>query len=139
MSEERNCGNCRSFRLVWGRGSETCEQRGEGPTNPPCPQYRATTANVGALPDQDYADVFHEILAESFVMEQDLRLSVDTIKAQLQTQGANIEVDSLDFNRSSSRLIDLYVLYRLTMAIGLARYSDEIMVAEIQRQFGAKK
>jgi hypothetical protein len=93
---------------------------------------------VGALTHQSYRDIFHEVLAENFVLEQDLRVAVDSIKAQLQAQGANIALDPKTFERQAGRLMDLYVLYRLGLVVGLGRYIDDIMRVEISRLFSEK-
>ena len=69
------------------------------------------------------------------MLEQDARVAIDTIRAQLQTQGANITLDPTRFDRQTGRLVDLYVLYRLVNAIGLSRYADRIMETEIARVF----
>lgn len=130
----RSCQDCRFFRLGVGRDGKSCQDIGERPNGVACESFRPEP-QVGALPPEAHRDVFHEILAESFVLEQDVRLAVDTIKAQLQTQGASIDVDGKDFRSSAGRLVDLYVVYRLIMTVGLGRYADEIMAAEIQRRF----
>lgn len=92
---------------------------------------------LGALSDVKFRDVFHEIVAENFALDQDYRLAIATIQAQLQTQGAHVSVDETQLERYADRLIDLYVLYRMINAIGMGRYTDEIMKAEIERKFRA--
>ena len=138
------CRHCAWFRRPRGRTPTTCRDVGERAENDACPQFEVDAPEpeppnprefVGALTHQRYSDIFHEVLAESFVLEQDKQIATDTIRAQLQTQGANISLDSTRFDRVSGRLVDLYVLYRLTMAMGLSRYADRIMETEIARVF----
>ena len=90
---------------------------------------------LGTLAHQKYREIYHEILAESFVMEQDLRLAIHTVKAQLQTQGADITVDGTEFERMAAKLVDLHVLYRLINATGMASFTDQIMEMAITRAF----
>lgn len=136
------CRHCAWFRRPRGRTPTTCRDVGEQPDNEACPQFEVDAPEpeppkpaefVGALARERFSDIFHEILAESFVLEQDARVAVDTIRAQLQTQGANISLDSSRFDRQTGRLVDLYVLYRMINATGLARYADRIIEQEIQR------
>ncbi len=90
---------------------------------------------IGALTEQKYRDIFHEIIAESFVLEQDLDIAAKTIAAQLQTQGANITAPADQFKRIADKLIELYVVYRTCNAVGLGAFAGEIMTAEIARKF----
>jgi hypothetical protein len=90
---------------------------------------------IGALTNEEYRTIFGEVLAEGFTLEQDAQLALKNIQAQLQTQGVNIELEGNEYKRVTDRLIDLYKTYRLILAIGLARYSDEIMAQEIIRKF----
>jgi len=138
------CRNCAWFHRPRGRTPTTCRDVGEEAGNDACPQFEVATpeptepdpvAAVGALQHQNYRDIFHEVLAESFTLEQDAKLSVATVRAQLQAQGANIEMDPAAFNRQSGRIVDLYVLYRLVLSMGLSRYVDKIMETEIDRVF----
>lgn len=138
------CKNCAWFHRPRGRTPTTCRDVGEEATNEACSQFEVMTpetqvpdppGTVGALLHQEYRTIFHEILAESFVLEQDAKLAVDTVRAQLQAQGANIAMDPASFNRQCSRVVDLYVLYRLVLASGLSRYVDRIMEQEISRVF----
>jgi hypothetical protein len=138
------CRNCAWFHRPRGRTPTTCRDVGEEPGNEACPQFEVEEpepsvpdppAAVGALLHQNYRDIFHEVLAESFTLEQDAKVAVDTVRAQLQAQGANISVDPASFNRQAGRLVDLYVLYRLALAVGLSRYVDRIMEMEIARIF----
>lgn len=138
------CRDCAWFRRPRGRVPTTCADVGEEPNSEACPQFELEAPEpevpdpevvIGALTQQSYRDIFHEVLAESFVLEQDARLAVDTVRAQLQAQGANIAMDPASFNRQAGRLVDLYVLYRITLSIGLARYVDDIMRTEIARVF----
>ena len=136
------CRHCAWFRRARGRTPTTCRDVGEVADNDACAQFEVDAPEpeppkpaelVGALSRERFSDIFHEVLAESFVLEQDARVAVDTIRAQLQTQGVNISLDPTRFERQSGRLIDLYVLYRLVNAVGLARYSDRIIETEIAR------
>lgn len=138
------CRDCAWFHRPRGRTPTTCRDVGEEPDNEACSQFEIEApeasvpdpaATIGALEYQQYRDIFHEVLAESFVLEQDARLAVDTVRAQLQTQGANVAMDPTTFNRQAGRLVDLYVLYRLVLACGLSRYVDDIMKREIDRIF----
>lgn len=138
------CRHCAWFRRPRGRTPTTCRDLGEEPDRDACPQFEPDVPEpeipepeqyVGALTQQHYRDIFHEVLAESFVLEQDAKVAIDTVRAQLQTQGANIQLDPARFQRVSGRLTDLYVLYRLCMAVGLSRYVDGIMEQEITRMF----
>jgi|GEM_PF-4813407 len=138
------CRDCAWFRRPRGRVPTTCADVGEEPEGDACPQFEVDApepevpepaAFVGALTRQSYRDIFHEVLAENFVLEQDARLAIDTVRAQLQAQGANIAMEPSSFNRQAGRLIDLYVLYRLVLAVGLSRYVDDIMRTEIVRMF----
>lgn len=140
------CRHCAWFRRARGRTPTTCRDVGERSENEACAQFEVDAPEsapptpkelVGALSRERFSDIFHEILAESFVLEQDARVAIDTIRAQLQTQGANISVDPTRFERQSGRLVDLYVLYRLINAIGLARYADRIIETEIERVWRA--
>jgi len=138
------CRDCAWFHRPRGRVATTCRDVGEDADNEACPQFEnrepehvvaEPEAAVGALVHQNYRDIFHEMLAESFTLEQDSKLAVATIRAQLQAQGANIEMDPATFSRQSGRIVDLYVLYRLVLAMGLGRYADKIMETEIERVF----
>lgn len=138
------CRNCAWFHRPRGRTPTTCRDVGEEAGNEACLQFEVEAPEpekpdpvsaVGALEHQDYRDIFHEVLAESFTLEQDSKLAVATVRAQLQAQGANIEMDPAAFNRQAGRLVDLYVLYRLTLSMGLGRYVDRIMETEIARVF----
>lgn len=138
------CRNCAWFRRPRGRTPTTCRDVGEEPTNDACAQFEIDApepepvepkAAIGALTRESYRDIFHEVLAETFVLEQDAQIAVDTIRAQLQTQGVNIALEPAAFTRQAGRLIDLYVLYRLTLAIGLGRFTDQIITREIERVF----
>lgn len=133
------CVDCRWFCAPSGRDGLSCRDVGEEPGSEVCDQYEKPKVDaqdyIGSLTQQSYREIFHEVLAEAFVLEQDMRLAVDTVKAQLQTQGANIDVEPLSFVRSAERLIDLYVTYRLGCAIGMNRYIDQIMDREIFNKF----
>lgn len=138
------CKHCAWFHRPRGRTPTTCRDVGEEAANEACSQFEVMEpersvpdpdATIGALTHQEYRTIFHEVLAESFVLEQDARLAVDTVRAQLQAQGANIAMEPASFNRQCSRVIDLYVLYRLVLATGLSRYVDRIMDQEIVRVF----
>lgn len=138
------CRHCAWFRRARGRTPTTCRDVGELATNDACEQFEVDAPEpkhpsprelVGALAHERYSDIFHEVLAESFVLEQDARIAIDTIRAQLQTQGANISLDPVRFERQTGRLVDLYVLHRLVNAMGLSRYSDRILDVEIERMF----
>lgn len=138
------CRNCAWFHRPRGRTPTTCRDVGEEPTNEACLQFEVhapepepvePSAAVGALTQETYRDIFHEVLAETFVLEQDARIAVDTIRAQLQTQGVNIDLEPGAFNRQAGRLVDLYMLYRLSLVIGLGRFADHIMKCEIERVF----
>jgi hypothetical protein len=138
------CKSCAWFRRPRGRTPTTCRDVGEAADNEACAQFEVDAPEpapptpaelVGALSRERFSDMFHEILAESFVLEQDARVAVDTIRAQLQTQGANITLDPGRFERQSGRLVDLYVLYRLVNVVGLARYADRIIETEIDRMW----
>jgi len=122
LGEKAHTQSCDHFLKRQGEGQETAEW---------------SESLIGALSDVKFREVFHEIIAESFVLEQDAKLSVATVQAQLQTQGAQVSIDEMDFERHTSRIIDLYILYRLILAMGLGRYTDEIMRAEIERKFRA--
>ena len=138
------CRQCAWFRRPRGRTPTTCRDVGETADSEACPQFEVDAPDpeppkpaemIGALTHERYSDIFHEVLAESFVLEQDARVAIDTIRAQLQTQGANITLDPTRFDRQTGRLVDLYVLHRLVNAIGLSRYADRIMETEIARVF----
>jgi len=127
-----------------GRDGQTCQDQGEVRTGAACPRYAAEIVNVGALPVPSYREIFKEVLAESFVFEQDLKLAVDEVAAQLQAQGATVSLNERgdnypEFRVTGERLVDLYVTYRLCMALGLARYADPIMEKEIERKFGGRR
>jgi hypothetical protein len=138
------CRHCAWFRRPRGRTPTTCRDVGELPDSDACSQFEVDVPEpdppkpaefVGALAHEQYRDIFHEVLAESFVLEQDAKIAIDTVGAQLQTQGANISLDPVKFERQTGRLVDLYVLYRLVNVIGLVRYCDDIMKTEIARVF----
>jgi hypothetical protein len=128
-----------------GRDGTSCRDDGNAPETPGCPQFspRDDTARladnverVAALTQQSYQEIFHEILAEKFVLEQDMAVATTTIEAQLQVQGANVRVDLDGVRRTAGWLIDMYATYRMTAAVGLSRFTDEIMRCEIERYFG---
>jgi hypothetical protein len=142
------CRNCAWFRRLRGRVPTTCRDVGEEADNEACSQFEIDEPEreppdpktaVGALLDQPYREIFHEILAENFVLEQDVRIAVDTIRAQLQAQGANIAIDTTYFERQADRLVRLYVLYRMTMAVGMQQYTERIIENEIERMFSEKE
>lgn len=144
MTEDRKCGTCRYFDRPMGRDGQTCQDQGEVRTAPACPRYAPEIVNVGALPVPSFREIFKEVLAESFVCEQDLKLAVDEVAAQLHAQGATISLNERgdnhpEFRVTGERLIDLYVVYRLCMTLGLGRYSDQIMEKEIERKFGVRR
>ena len=129
-----------------GRINRTCSDLGEKPETDACDRFMSKPSEgdlypewvqeqVGALQNLPYRELFHEILAESFVLEQDAKLAVMGIQTQLQTQGAEVVLDEKEFDRSTSKLIDLYQTYRLICLLGLTRFRDEIMSAEIKRKF----
>ena len=141
------CSECHWFltKSRFGREEKSCHDLGEKPDTPSCDRFLKSPRDgnfpewvqeqVGALLNVRYKDVFHEILAEGFVLEQDAKLSVATVQAQLQIQGAPVVLEGKEFERSIMRLIDIYQVYRMACAIGLGRFVDEIMSAEIKRRF----
>ena len=144
------CGECHWFREKsrFGRDPRACQDLGEKPEAEACDRFMKgprdgnvpewTNEQVGALLNVRYRDLFHEILAEGFVLEQDAKLAVATIQAQLQTQGALVVLEGREFERSVMRLIDLYQVYRIANVLGLGRFANEIMTAEIQRRFSQR-
>lgn len=141
------CGDCRWYLTQIGRIARSCRDRGEEHASEACLQFEPNVSEpetlppaeaVGALVHQHYRDIMHEILSESFVLEQDVMIAIDTIRAQLQTQGANISMDASSFRSTANKLIDLYVLYRLSCAIGLGRFADSIVQHEIGRRFAGE-
>jgi len=153
------CVDCHWFetKVKFGRDLRSCQDLGELPQNEACANFSPLNPSasdvpvevtpkkdmtpdevesaIGALTKQKYRDIFHEILAESFVMEQDVRLSVQTIRAQLQTQGAEVSAEAKDFERAAGKLVDMYVLYRLINATGMAAFTDKIMDIAIRKAF----
>lgn len=99
------------------------------------PDAKKILTQLGALSDMKYRDIFHEVLAESFTLEQDSELALKTIQAQLQTQGAEVVLEGFAYQRYASRLAELWTLHRLILAMGLAPYLDQIMAAEIEYRF----
>lgn len=99
------------------------------------PEVQKIVAQIGALSDINYRDIFHEILAEGFTLEQDAELALKTIQAELQTQGAEVVLEGMSYQRYASRLADLWALHRLILAMGLAPYLEEIMSTEINNRF----
>lgn len=143
-----HCRHCAWFRRPRGRVPTTCRDLGEEPSSEACSQFEidaptpdppSPEAAIGALMSQNYRDIFHEILAESFTLEQDLHISVDTVRAQLQAQGANISAMPAQFNRVAGKLVDLYVLYRLALAVGLGRFADTLVGVAINKSFGQQE
>ena len=61
--------------------------------------------------------------------------TIKQIQYELQTQGAEITLPADQFKRYTSKIVDLYVLYRLCCAMGLGAYVDEIMSQEIENKF----
>jgi len=136
-----------------GRESKTCSDLGELAQNKACDNFtprpvdeelkaavpdltpEGVSSFVGALAHQSYRDIFKEVLSEGFVLEQDVELAMKDVQYQLQTQGANIEVDTGEYSRVASKLADLYMTYRMILAMGLAPYRQEIMSMAIQRKF----
>ncbi len=101
----------------------------------PLPTLKQREEYIGALKNQSYAEIFHEILAENFVLSQDAYRSMKAVQAQLQTQGAEITAQAADFDRTAQKLIDIYVTYRLACAVGLGAFVDRIMQREIENKF----
>jgi hypothetical protein len=90
---------------------------------------------IGALMHEEYRTIFGEVIAEGFVLEQDADLALKNIRAQLETQGANIALEGNEYKRIADKLIYLYKTYRLILAVGLGRYADEIMAQEIANRY----
>jgi hypothetical protein len=132
------CRDCRWFEEPHGRASP-CRDAGAKADDLGCEHLQraddAAKAPVGALEHESYRALFHEVLAESFTLEQDMEVAINSIRAQMQTQGVNASLDATVFQRHSSRVIDLYVLYRLILMCGMGRYCDEIMNHEIGHVF----
>jgi len=141
------CQDCKFYNQPVGRIPNVCRDREDGEAESclqfepyvPEPQTPDPASVVGALGQQHYRDIMHEILSESFVLEQDVTIAIDTIRAQLQTQGVNITMDAASFRSMASKVIDLYVLYRLTCAVGLGRFADTIVNHEIARRFSTEE
>ncbi len=153
------CSDCHWFENAppVGRKSLPCIEQGELAQNEACEYFREREVSnvptlprqeitpekakrvIGALGNESYHDIFREIIAESFTLEQDSRLAMLNVQAQLQQQGAEIVLDGDEYKRYADRLVDLYVLYRMACATGLGRWADDIVTAEISRKFGAKK
>lgn len=93
---------------------------------------------LGALMDEPWAAIFHEILAENFALSQDAFLAVKKVQGQLQTIGANIQVMPRDFQRTADKMLDILVTYRLACALGLGRFADEIIQKEIEVKFSPR-
>lgn len=140
------CQDCAWFTIQRGRQPYRCSDT-EHPAASTCDQFEPLVSEtpevppreaVGELANEHYRDVFHTIVAESFVVEQDARLTIDTIRAQLQAQGAEVVVESAYFERVVQRLTNLTLLYRLCLATGLGRFADQIVGAEITSMFTRK-
>jgi hypothetical protein len=151
------CIDCHWFtnKSGVGRAPRSCQEDGELAQTEACKRFVAIRTQgaeptvplevpqtpedvesfIGALGDVKYRDIFHEILSESFVLEQDLRISIGTIRAQLQAQGAEVTVEASQFEKYATKLIDLYVLYRLTNMTGMGAFSSQIMDIAIKRMF----
>jgi len=143
-----HCRECYWFneKSRFGRDPRSCLDLGETPENEACDRFMTKPSEaerypewiqeqVGALANVRYRDLFHEILAESFVLEQDSKLAGQAIKIQLQTQGAEVVFDDKEFTKSLGRLIDIYQVYRMACVVGLGAFANEIVSAEIKRKF----
>lgn len=133
------CKDCVWFGRSMGRAQKSCQDLGETEDNNACPSFLNVPARVASLGQEHYRDVFHEIISEQFVLEQDLSVAVDTVKAQLQAQGALITMEDGFIKRASSKLIDTVIMYRLSLAVGLGRFVDQIMSHHIDSTFGDSK
>ena len=153
------CVDCYFFNTsVWaGREMQSCENRGELAQNAICnnfrhkdepeaegeilhkialpPEAQKTADAVGALAKGDYKKVFHEILAESFVLEQDANAALEGARAQLQVTGARVQLDGTAYRKYADRLVELWTLHRIVMATGMGHYADVIMQREIENRF----
>jgi hypothetical protein len=142
------CGECYWLKEKsrFGRDIRSCQDLGEKPESEICDRFMTKPKDaekfpewvqeqIGALANVRYKDLFHEIIAEGFVLEQDSKLAVQAIKIQLQTQGADVVLDGKEFEKSVGRLIDIYQVYRMACVIGLGSFANEIVSAEIQRRF----
>ena len=142
-----NCKDCRWLDEPHGRDGASCRDQGNGDDSEACDTFAAldpevsrafTERKIGALTQQSYQAAFHEIMAEKFVLEQDLVLAETSIQMQLQSQGANVRADLQPMLRTANWLIDIYGTYRLSCAVGLGRFADDIINREIERYLAVK-
>lgn len=152
------CYDCHWFESAppAARNPEPCADLGELPQNQACDHFKSRVEEIdtyevleptpihtlkervkylGSLTEESYRSIFHEILAENFVLAQDADLAVKTVQAQLQAQGATAIAPAEDFKRTFDKLVDLYVTYRMINAVGLSTFANEIMSVEIANKF----
>lgn len=75
------------------------------------------------------------IISDIFTIEQDVDLVIDKIKLEIEKQGYNLPFSANTILRFSSKLSDLFLLYRMTLSYGMGRYIDDIMKLEIEKHF----
>lgn len=149
------CIDCHWFKKAppAGRESKPCSELGEVASNAACdrftefvyehdppPELKKLSSKelegvLGALCGQKYHEIFGEIIAEEFVLDQNLDHALKKPSAQLQQQGASITADFGDLKRTANKMISLYRTYRLATALGLGAFVDQIMTAEIEKNF----
>jgi hypothetical protein len=75
------------------------------------------------------------IISDIFKMEQDVSVVVEKIKSEINRQGVHLPFATNLIENFTSKLSDLYLLYRLTLSFGLGSYRDDIMKLKIEALF----
>jgi len=152
----RKCGTCYHFKNKFAVGKDefSCSELGTESEDNACGDYREGRHATEQTPEvvlNEAREALNEegamnfnvsqkenlfnIFTDIFTIEQDTDIVLTKIKDEIEKQGYYLPFNANKILNYSSKLTDLYLLYRMTLATGMAAYLEDIMKFQIEKLF----
>ena len=154
----RKCGDCYNFNhkfLVLDK-EYSCSQLATAASDSACGDFQSSKDSEAETPEislkrsqvelassepnpvSQRENLFNTI-TDIFLMEQDVTLVLEKIKDEIAKQGYSLPFNGNKVEMFADKLSDLYLLYRMTLSMGMGGYLDEIMKLRIEMHFSDKR
>lgn len=138
MAEALTCSSCaffkdrhRKFRIPGNTVKYTCKSKGVSKFNDLCESFEIKPSDT----TPDYQQMFFNMIAHSFTVEQDAERAMDLIIKTMKEKGFEVPLAKKKFRSYIDKLTVLSTLSRMVDVMGLTLHKEAILDQEIVKLF----